>query len=137
MGHLGSFEMMRMKLRTRPHSVYMKWLSGMNKGREVIYAEGKYEGKLLVHSGGLLGPLSRTLKLDPYSPLARTGSLEPITNAAMGKTLQRTLLHIQEALEPISLTMDEVKDDRSAKTFYRLKKERLAKSKTFRPYKTG
>jgi len=135
MGRLGDLEVMRMKLRTRPHSIYMKWLSGPNKRREVIYVEGKCEGKLLVHPGGLLGPLSRTLKLDPHSPLARMSSLEPITNAGMGKTLERMLLHIHEALEPISLTMDEAKDETSGKTYY-LKKERLVKSKTFRPYKT-
>ncbi len=136
MGRLGDFEAMQMKLRTRPHSIYMKWLSGPNKGQEVIYVEGKYGGKLLVHRDGLLGLVSPSLKLDPYGPVASTVSPEPITNAGMGKTLERTLVHILEAREPISLTMDETKDERSGKTFYLLRKERLAKDKAFKSYKT-
>jgi hypothetical protein len=103
----------------------MKWLSGRYKGQEALYVEGKNGGKLLVHPGGLLGSITSTFQLDPDGALAKLNSSEPITNAGMGKTLQRTLLHILEEPEYISLTMYEITDETSERSYYRITKEHL------------
>ena len=133
-GYLGKFEEIQMKLRTQPYSIYMKWLSGRYKGQEALYVEGKNEGKLLVHPGGLLGSITSTFQLDPHDPLAKLNSSEPITNAGMGKTLERTLLHTLEEYESISLTMDEIEDETSERSYYRITKERLDEDKTADAY---
>ena len=39
----------------KPFSVYMRWLEGPHKGREVLYVRGKNKGKLIGHEGGFFG----------------------------------------------------------------------------------
>jgi len=35
----------------KPYSVYLHWMDGDDQGREVIYIEGAYDGKMWVHNG--------------------------------------------------------------------------------------
>jgi hypothetical protein len=65
------------KLRHEPFSVYLKFIEP-NAGREVIYVEGKNDGKLLVHETGFAS-LAGTLSLDPKGSLAMNGNRYPIT----------------------------------------------------------
>ena len=59
-GDLDGYEYIYMKCRNQPFSVYLYWLKP-HAGREVIYAEGKYNGQLIVHETGLKDAVAGTL----------------------------------------------------------------------------
>ena len=50
-----------------PLKIYMKWISEPLNGTEALYVKGKYENKLIAHSGGILGMI--TVSLDPVALL--------------------------------------------------------------------
>ncbi len=73
------------KFRKKPMSVYMRF-EQPSAGREVIYVEGRNEGKLLAHESGLLGVVG-TVALLPNTPRAMSESRHPITEFGMEKLL--------------------------------------------------
>ena len=85
---------MRMKFRRRPFSVYF-YFYGDNEGREVIYVEGKNNGKLLAHETGLAG-LIGTVELAPTDTMAMNENRHPITEAGIEKLLSNTLEQLKE-----------------------------------------
>lgn len=83
-GRLLDYEHMAIKVRNRkeaagtPFSVYMKFLKPAGKqGREVIYVEGRNNGQLVAHEGGILNLLR--VNLDPKGRTAMSGNRHPIT----------------------------------------------------------
>lgn len=66
----------------KPFKVYMKWIEGPGKGREVFYVEGWNRNRILVREPVGLGFV--TLNLNPLGPLAMQGSRHPITEAGLG-----------------------------------------------------
>lgn len=67
-----------------PFSVYMYFLKPADiKGREVIYVEGRNNGKLCAHEGGRRGAFLPTVWLNPDSPLALQDSRYPITDVGI------------------------------------------------------
>lgn len=66
----------------KPFKVYMKWIDGPGKGREVLYIEGWNRNRILVREPAGLGFV--TLNLNPLGPLAMQGSRHPITEAGLG-----------------------------------------------------
>jgi len=76
-----------LKLRHKPFSVYMKWSVG-DKGREVLYRDGKNNGKMLVRIGGWKGRLLPALNLDPRGSTAMKKSRYPITNLGVGNLME-------------------------------------------------
>ena len=83
-GELRKPEIMRMKFRCKPLSVYLKWTGELSKDQEVIYVEGANKGNAWVHPSGLLGWLFRKVNVDPNSKLAMKHSRRPISMAGMG-----------------------------------------------------
>jgi len=88
------------KIRHRPFGVYMKWindpeLNGNNAGREVLYVDGKYDGKFVIHLGPSDNPLFpfRTHWFAPNDRLVRSRSRHPITQAGLKNLLKG--LHAQ------------------------------------------
>jgi hypothetical protein len=81
-GTIGEPQVMQMKVRHKPFSVYMTWLTG-DKGRELLYVDGKHDGKMLVKLGGVKGRLVPTLKLDPTGSRAMAEARHPVTNAGI------------------------------------------------------
>ena len=88
-GELLDYQYMYAKVRNRklqngrlqsPFSVYMYFLKPTSvKGREVIFVEGRNDGKLVAHEGGLAGRLLPTVWLRPTSMLAMRNQRYPIT----------------------------------------------------------
>lgn len=72
---------MTMKWRAKPFSVYLKFVDP-HEGREVIYVDGKNDGKLLVHVTGLKSIVG-TLALEPTSDRVMAESRYPITNSGL------------------------------------------------------
>lgn len=84
-GKLRKEEAAEMKFRSKPFSVYMKFIAG-DKGREALYVDGKYDNKIQVHPGGVLGALFQ-VKIAPDSKMALKDNLRPITMAGMTNML--------------------------------------------------
>lgn len=75
----------------KPYAIYMKWIKMPDEGKEVIYVEGKNDGKLIGHPGGILNLFTPPLHLSPDSPLAMSGNLKPITQAGVGNAIDSIL----------------------------------------------
>src|SRR5262249_61956774 len=89
-GKLSPEEIMLMKFRKEPFSVYFKWLGEEGKGREVVYVKGRYEGKLhpLLAAGDMpLAKAGSRMALAPDSFLVRSACRHPITQAGIGSTI--------------------------------------------------
>ena len=86
-----------MKLRHQPFSVYMKWLVG-DKGRELLYVDGQNNGKLLVKLGGLKGRFLPCLKLDPNGSVAMQESRHPITKAGLLNMARESISYRQREI---------------------------------------
>lgn len=82
-GRLSSYEVMAMKARTSPQSVYFKFRQP-NAGREAIYVHGRNGGKAIVHDVGIGRLVAGSLHLDPRSRRAMDGNRHPITDAGIG-----------------------------------------------------
>lgn len=88
-GSTVSSSQLEIKLRHEPFSVYVKYLDP-SAGREVIYVEGKNEGKLQVHETGFAS-LVGTLSLDPKGKLAMDGNRYPVTMIGIRKMAELTI----------------------------------------------
>lgn len=86
-GVLTSQHVMRMKVRSQPMSVYMKFIQP-KPGREGIYVAGRHRGRVLVHDVGLGKILAGTLAVDPRSSFAMADCRHPITEAGIGNLIR-------------------------------------------------
>lgn len=77
---------MAIKFRREPFSVYLKFVEPY-AGREVLYVEGKNNGKLLVHEASGIVSLAGTLSINPTGDEAMKESRYPIMNFGMEKLL--------------------------------------------------
>ncbi len=71
----------------KPFMVYMKWIGDIDRGREALYVEGKHDGKLFVHLGGMIDYFTPTFALHPKGALAMRKNLRPITESGLGNTI--------------------------------------------------
>src|SRR5262249_17539051 len=88
------------KFRKQPWSIHLKWLSDEGKGREVVYAKGQHQGKLhtkLAAGDVLLMPAGKRLSLSPDSPLVRSSTRHPLTEAGIAASVER-LTAVQKAI---------------------------------------
>ncbi|WP_160149338.1 DUF1571 domain-containing protein [Roseiconus lacunae] len=98
-GELPPLQFAHLKMRNRklengsivaPMSVYLDYLKPSSlKGREVIWVENAYDGKLVVHQGGLAGLI--TLHLDPEGSLAMRGQRYSIQSIGIEKLLEQVI----------------------------------------------
>ncbi len=70
----------------KPFKVYMRWIEGPGKGREVYYVCGWNDNRMLVREPALRGAV--TLNLHPQSPLAMQGSRHPITEVGLDRMIK-------------------------------------------------
>lgn len=79
---LGEGQVIQVKLRHEPFSVYLHWLVG-DKGREVLYVEGENDGDMIAHPGGWKGRMLPAIRLDPKGAIALRESRHPVTNIGL------------------------------------------------------
>jgi len=90
-GKLKDEEYMFIKVRHRPMSVYMYFLKPESlQGQEVIWVEGRNNGKMWAHGTGLKSVVG-TVSLSPTSPFAMDGNRYPITEIGVLNLVQRLL----------------------------------------------
>ncbi|MCA9082428.1 MAG: DUF1571 domain-containing protein [Planctomycetaceae bacterium] len=85
---------MKIKVRHRPFSVYL-YFETPHEGREVIYVEGRNNGKLLAHEGGLLNFVG-TMELSPTDPTAMSENRYPITKAGIANLVRAVIEQWEE-----------------------------------------
>lgn len=97
-GTLMPAEYMNIKVRNRrqrpnggqPFSIYLRFLRpNAVKGREVIYVEGRNDGNLVAHEGGVLGMIR--VNLAPTGTLAMRGQRYPITDAGIENLVRKLI----------------------------------------------
>ncbi len=81
-GELLDEEIMSLKVKHAPFSVYMKWIQG-SKGQEVLYVDGQYEGNMIVKPGGFKGRFLSALEIDPEGDIAMASSRHCIRKAGL------------------------------------------------------
>jgi hypothetical protein len=115
---LGPEQVMEMKLQHRPFAVYLKLLRPQ-AGKEVIYAEGRHDNKMIAHAGGWSRRLVPRLAVAPDSALALAENRHPITEAGLAH-LTRKLIGFREMdlddAEAVTI-LDRVAED--GRLFYR------------------
>lgn len=89
-GRLRSYSYQQIKIRHSPFSVYSYFLSP-DRGREVIFVEGKNKGRLWVHEVGAVARLVGTVSLDPEGPRARRESHHPASKAGLMNLTKRII----------------------------------------------
>lgn len=85
-------ELMLVKFRKSPWSIYFKWLGQEGHGREVIFVEGKYENKMqtLLAAGDMpLMPAGKRFAIQPDSPFVKNSSRHTIREAGIGSLVQK------------------------------------------------
>jgi hypothetical protein len=95
---LSEGQIMELKMRHKPFSVYMKWLNG-EKGRELLYVDGEQDGKMIVHPGGWKSRLVPPLKLEPDSSLAMSESRHPVTMLGLLKLSDEIITRRKSEIE--------------------------------------
>jgi len=84
---LGEQETILLRERRSPFSLYMSWLEGPGKNREIAYIEGQNDGKFKVTPGGALGWV--VLEMEPNDPRVFEVSRHSVLDAGMGYLLRK------------------------------------------------
>lgn len=85
---------MKLKIRHKPFSVYL-YFENPHTGREVIYVDGRNNGKLVAHEAGLLS-FAGAMELVPTESIAMNENRYPITKAGIVNTMQIMIRQWQE-----------------------------------------
>jgi hypothetical protein len=89
-GKLNDYDYMFVKLRQKPFSVYLYFLSPADlKGQEVIFVDGQNEGCMLAHTVGFKDSLVGTVKLKPDGVIAMKGQRYPLTELGILNLVHR------------------------------------------------
>jgi hypothetical protein len=89
-GKLGDEQLLEMKCRNDPFSVYFKYIKP-EAGKEVLYAVGHYDNNVIAHGAGFSRALIPRLKVPPTSAIAMSGNRHPITEAGLLSLTNRLL----------------------------------------------
>ncbi len=93
-GKLRDYEYFFVKIRHKPFSVYLYFLSPPNlRGQEVIYVEGQNNGNMWAHTVGIRGSLIGTVSLAPTGMIAMKDQRYPMTEIGI-KNLTRRLIEV-------------------------------------------
>ena len=87
-GRLGDEQVMHLKVRQRPFAIYLKFVEP-EAGKEIVYAEGHYDDKVIAHAGGLGRLLIPRLAVAPDHPLALANNRHPITEAGLSRLVAK------------------------------------------------
>jgi hypothetical protein len=88
-GQLQAENLIDMKVRNQPFSVYLRWLGPQNLvGQEACYVAGANNGMLRVHSTGLAGAVG-FISVEPTDPRVMQNNRHPITDAGIGRLIDK------------------------------------------------
>jgi len=91
-GKLSERESMTLRLRHEPFSVYLRYqLPKRLDGQEVLYVDGRNDGKMLAHPPGLKGKVVGTVALKTTGRMAMEGNRYPITELGLKRMAESWL----------------------------------------------
>ena len=93
-GKLGPEQTLTMKVRNQPFAIYLKFLSP-KAGKEVVYAEGHHDNKVIAHNGDWTRRIVPRLAVPPDSAVALADTRHPVTEAGL-VNLSKKLLHFRK-----------------------------------------
>lgn len=93
-GKLYPTEVMAIRFRETPHSVYMEWKKGTQQAERVLYVEGENDDKLLARPAGALARtvVGDVVSRDVEGPDARAGNRYTLKEFGLKRTTERTLV---------------------------------------------
>ncbi len=91
-GILGPEQTLAMKVRNDPFAIYLKFLAP-KAGKEVVFAEGHHENKVVAHSGDWTRRLIPRLAVPLDSPLALADSRHPVNEAGLLALARKLLMY--------------------------------------------
>jgi Protein of unknown function (DUF1571) len=92
-GRLKDENIIQMKFRTAPFSVYMRWLGPPDlQNQEVAYVAGQNKNQMRVHSKGIL-KIAGFVSVDINDPRVMEHSRHTILEAGMGNLIDQTLVN--------------------------------------------
>lgn len=99
-GKLTDYEAMSMKIRQQPFSLYIYTLGPTQpKGQEVIYVEGRNNGKVVAHVTGFRHKLVGAISLDPNAPELLEGNRHGPTSAGFKNLLTKLVTAYSDAMK--------------------------------------
>jgi hypothetical protein len=98
-GNLYTQHIMSMKARTKPDSLYFKFIQP-NSGREAIFIHGKNNNKIVAHDVGLGRFVAGTMHLDPKGDMAMEENRHPVTEAGLGSMIDLVKNRWDKELHP-------------------------------------
>lgn len=84
-------EILLLKFRKKPWSIYFKWLGTTAQGREAVYVQGQHDNKLhtLLAAGDMpFMPAGKRIALAPDSVFVRSASRHALTEAGIGTVIE-------------------------------------------------
>lgn len=85
-GRLRPLDLIQIKIRRQPFSVYMRW---NESEQEALFVDGQNDNRLLVKPTKGLAALKRLWRLDPNSRMAKQSCRYPITDSGIEKLVSR------------------------------------------------
>ena len=88
---LGPLEIIRMRFRKEPFSIYMKWIGDASKGREVVYVKGKFNNEVHIlpaMSDVPLPIMCKPMSLALDSKMLHDSSRHDIREAGLGEPIR-------------------------------------------------
>jgi len=92
---LQDVETILVKYRDKPKSIYMKWLAGPWKGRELLYNEALSKTDVRVRESGFLGVIP--IWIDYHNPIAQRGTNHPAIEIGLKFLLELNLDQYKKA----------------------------------------
>ena len=112
-GALGAKQTLAMKVRHKPFAIYFKFIEP-TKGKEVVFAEGRHDNKVIVHGVGISRFLVPRLAVAPDHPLALADSRHAVTEAGIANLTSRLIRFREKDLIDLEseTVLDRVTDDK-------------------------
>jgi len=93
----------------RPFKVYMKWMKGPYKGRELLYVEGWNNNRMMVRNSGITGMM--TVNLNPKWSLAMKGNRHPVTDSGLDHLVTLLRDHMRRGVKEKELEFKKVGEE--------------------------
>lgn len=127
-GKVWPTEKASVKVRHEPFSVYMSYHEPKGlKGQEVIWVDGKNDGRIVGHTGGILS-LVGTLRILPNSKRAMQGNRHPVTELGLLHMVEEAVrnvpVDIERGFTDFEFKTGEMIDGRSCTLFVITRRER-------------
>lgn len=90
-GKIGKEQVVSFKFKEKPFSVFMQWQKKTGPIDKLLFVEGKYDNKMIVHPRGFFVGWIKSLKFDPHGKEARKVSLRTCDEFGLYRMMREML----------------------------------------------